>query len=88
MLSINQKLRDIIAERGLTIYQMHKATGINHTRLSNFINKGATLHYDNMIKLMVALGYRVTMVKNGSPSASRMNAASNRKDEIIDISKL
>lgn len=64
--TIQNKIRDLIEKKKLSIYQVAQAVGVDHANLYRSLADGSNLELNTMMKVLAYLGYEVRFVKSKS----------------------
>lgn len=67
---IDEQMRDLILERGLTAYSLGQAAGVDRVQIQRFLNRERQLRSDTMARLGIALG----LVLADAPRTARQPA--------------
>ena len=64
METIQNKLREIVKKKKLSIYQVAKGIGVNHANLYRSLANGSNLELNTMMNVLGYLGYEIRFVKS------------------------
>jgi len=62
--TIQEKIREIIKKKKLSIYQVAQAIGVDHANLYRSLANGSNLELNTMMKVLDYLGYEIRFVKS------------------------
>jgi hypothetical protein len=72
VIKIQEKLRDIIKEKGLSIYQVAKGIGVDHANLYRSLGDGSNLESNTMTRVLDFLGYEIQFVESKERGQNKM----------------
>lgn len=60
-----EKLKELLDERGITVAEMCRETGISQSTMSNLKERGGNLSVENLVKVTRYLGVTVESIVEG-----------------------
>jgi DNA-binding phage protein len=79
--TIQNKIRDLIGKKNLSIYQVAQAIGVDHANLYRSLADGSNLELNTMMKVLTYLGYEVRFVKSKGRKRGDMEKSKQRFGE-------
>ena len=64
MQTAQSKIRELIEKKGLSIYQVAKAIGVDHANLYRSLADRSNLELNTMARVLSCLGYEIRFVKS------------------------
>ena len=64
MIIIQRKIREIIKQKKLSIYQVARGIGVDHANLYRSLRNGSNLELNTMTKVLDYLGYEIRLIKS------------------------
>jgi DNA-binding phage protein len=66
MTTIQRKIREIIKQKKMSIYQVARGIGVDHANLYRSLRNGSNLELNTMMKVLDFLGYEIRLEKSSS----------------------
>lgn len=64
MVTIQRKIREIIKQKKMSIYQVARGIGVDHANLYRSLRNGSNMELNTMMKVLDYLGYKIRLIKS------------------------
>ena len=79
MIPTQRKIREIIKQKKLSIYQVARGIGVDHANLYRSLRNGSNLELNTMTKVLDYLGYEIRLIKSKGKGVKTRRSESKKK---------